>query len=336
MHKILSIFLFFIFGIFNICLADTTTDCMRKISANPDFQNTLINTVFAGQTSLTDEIVQQAKSKILATTAATMFVTCPNDVSLLAKQQNGKIWLTINNQKYGIVFKMSDLFAYTNIRVGILVSNNRTLGPGDTINQSSVTNVYWSDACSDHIIWDNLDDDASINVAGQQVFTQYGGKENEFFLDFQEGNNRRAFPGLVLMDDTWSTSESIVSFTDLPTAIATAQQLSEALKNSRCSQQNLAVYVVALDTQQIETDGHGAWGYGAGVAGTTALIAAGLAATTTPVSLALIGVLTVMSVPAWIALGGVVGTVGAVISLIPSEIELLEQVIVLDGPYIIP
>ena len=49
--------------------ADITADCMQRISNNPDFQNTLKNTVFDGRQELTDEIVQAAKTKILGTVA---------------------------------------------------------------------------------------------------------------------------------------------------------------------------------------------------------------------------------------------------------------------------
>lgn len=341
-HTILFLLLSII--ITGIAYADVTTDCMQRISNNSDFQNTLKNTVFDGRQELTDEIVQAAKTKILGTVAATMLVECPTDISVLAKQANGKIWTTINNQLYGIVFSMADLFAYTNIRLGILVSNNRSLATSDVVESSSIKNIYWSDECSDHIIWDNLDDDAAINIAGQSVFSQYGGNKNEFFLDFEKGNNSRAFPGLVLMDETGSSSESIVTFSDLSVAITAAQQFANKLQNSACSLDNLAVYVVSLDVKRMESNGKQFWSYTAGIVGGATIIAGGLAiAGTAGTAVAATGSMLLLNaaigasaipVWGWIAAGALATTAG-IIALVPGKIEEIQRVMVMDGPYLI-
>lgn len=317
--------------------ADQTSDCMERISNNADFQKVLREEVFNNDTALNTEILKEKKSKILGAVAATVFIECPDMVHILAKQANGKIWTTVNNQLYGLTFKMADMFAYTNMRLGIWVSDNLSLSPSDVVEQSSIKGIYWSDECSDHTIWDNLDDDTAINIAGQRTFSQYGGSQNEYFLDFEEGNNRRAFPGLVLMDKTNSTSESIVTFTDLPTTIGIAEQFATALKGGTCSVPKKAVYVVNLDVQKLSSDGLGGWGYGVGVGGSVATV--GFFAGLTKLGVITAGTkiaATFLTVPiyGWIA-AGVLAVAGGLISLIPSEIENIERIMIMDGPYLI-
>lgn len=330
--------------------ADATNDCMNLISNDPDFQQVLSQTIFPDAQEITLEMAQQNKSKILGAVASTMFLKCPDKLSILAKQANGKIWYALNNKNYAIQFKMADLFQYTNMPLGIMIYNKSNLGSSDIIKLTDIKQLYWSDECSDHTIWDNLDDDTAVNIAGQAVFSQYGASENEFFIDFEEGNNRRAFPGLVLMDKTGSTTEKIVGFTNLHTAINAAQNFASSLSNTTCSNQGLAVYVVNLKTQRLSTSGKDGWAYTAGIAGATpilvgiglssALSAAGtaLAATSAAVSSALgstAGVLATVGGPyGWIAAGAIAAIAGA-IALYPEQISDIKQVMVMDGPFLI-
>jgi hypothetical protein len=256
----------------------------------------------------------------------------------LTRAANGKVWHPRDGNTYAFQFKMSDLFQYADIKTGIMVYNNKSLQPGDVIQLSDIPSLYWNSDCSDHHIWENLSDDAAVNVAGQRTFGQYGGGSNEFFLDFEEGNNRRAFPGLVLMDKTGSTTERIVSFSNLHTAVSAAETFAKNLNNSACSNDGLAVYVVALDVQKTSNNNKDGWAITAGVVGGPAAIVgvSSILAATGVTS----GILTAASVSStvpvvgWIVAGALAATAGA-ISLIPGEISDIQQVMVLDGPYLI-
>ena len=351
MYKIISMFICFFIGLSSVCLADITMDCMKKISDNQDFQTTMTDNVFKGKETLTEEDIRQAKSKVLGAAVATLLYECPSDISVIAKQPNGKVWIKLNGQVYGLVFKMSDLFAYANIRTGIMIYNNSSLGPGDIIEQSSIPKLYWSNNCSDHIIRDGHNDDAAVNVAGQSIFTEYGGSKNEFFLDFEEGNDRRVFPGLVIMEDHHNglfgeDIEQLVYYTNVQTAIDKAYKFAKSLKGTACGNQNLSVYVVALDIQKTSSETAAGWGFAASVAGATGIIGAGLAAATASTALAATGSMVLVNtalaaaafpVAGWIA----AGAAATAALLIPffvnndSTIENIERVMVIDGPYII-
>ena len=125
------------------------------------------------------------------------------------------------NKEYGFDFDLSRIFNKVGIQTGILVINRQDLHPAQILKLSDIPKKekFFSDECSDWTIFDNLDDDAAVNVAGQAVFTEYGGNKEEFFLDFAEGDNRRAFPGLVLKDKTWSGEEELVSYANIKTAV---------------------------------------------------------------------------------------------------------------------
>lgn len=227
-------------------------DCMNAITDNENFQQEIKKIFDTGVISV--EIVKANKSKIFAAIGEGLLdvPACLDNISTIARLENGKVWLEYNGKTYAFRFKMSDLFNYVSIPTGIMVYNDRGFGAGDVIKLDEITELYWSNECSDHTIWwDNLDDDAAVNVAGQKVFSQYGGEKNEFFLDFEEGNNRRAFPGLVLMDETRSFSESIVAFSNLQTAIKAAEEFANALNGTVCSRDGLAVYVVVLEEDRM-------------------------------------------------------------------------------------
>ena len=205
-----------------------------------------------------------------------------------------------------------------------------------------------------------MDDDAAVNIAGQSTFNEFGGSKNEFFLDFADGDNRRAFPGLVLMDDTGSSREKIVSYRNIATGIAKAEEFAEKLKKTACyNQDGLAVYLVALDVKRIEdiqkenpagkdvnTSGwQTGWAIAAGVGGaattwigaSAAAVAVSSAATSwVPAWLgsAMLATATTSWVPVvgWIA-GALTVTAVTVASLYPYEIQDIQQVMILDGPY---
>ena len=316
---------------------DILNNCMHAISNDENFKNIMTSEIFPDASMLNKETVAQNKSQIMGLIGSELLLLCSGNLSTLTKRANGKVWYERDGKTYAFQFKMDDLFSYLNIPTSIMVYNSRNLKSGDIIKLSDIPKLYWSDECSDHVIWDNLDDDAGVNVAGQKVFSQYGGSDNEFFLDFEEGNDRRAFPGLVLMDKTYSTKEELVSFNNLPTSIKAAQNFASALNGTRCANDGLAVYVVSTNVQKLSTDKEG-WGIAAGiVGGATAVvgISSGLAALgVTSTLLTAASVSSTVPVVGWIVAGALAATAGA-ISLIPGTIQDVQQVMVLDGPYLI-
>ena len=237
---------------------------------------------------------------------------------------------------------------YMSIRTGILVSNKKDLAPGDVFELSSIPKKekIFPDQCSDWVIWDNLDDTAAVNKTGQKVFSDaiYGGRKNEFFLDFADGDNMRAFPGLVLMDKTWSTTEKIVTYNNLNTGIEKTQSFAQGLRGTAC--QGLAVYSVILDVKRDNSRWNKTgWAIGASVGGgafawvgiSAAAAATGSTAVTGGIASAMLSTAagaSAVPVWGWIA-AGVLVAAATVVSLYPAEIEKLEQVMILDGPYIV-
>lgn len=307
--------------------ADFLNDCMRRISDNADFQKAMTEEIFKNPATLTQEGATQNKSKILGLIAANVLQNCMPDLAALTKAANGKVWYPRDGKTYAFQFKMDELFQHINIPTGIMLYNKPSLSVGSVIKLSDIPKLYWSDECSDHTIWDNNDDDAAVNIAGQKVFSQYGGADNEYFLDFEEGNGRRAFPGLVLMDETATTTEKIVSFNNLHTAIAATQGFASALNNTACGNDGLAAYVVALNVQPGSTDSD----IRDIAAGTS--IAAGVAGTAIG-SAAAIGWIPVVGW-AYAVGAAAVGAIAGGMSLIPGEISDLQEVMVMDGPYLI-
>ena len=318
---------------------DMTNNCFHKISEDPDYL-TVMGEIFKEPANFNQEFVTANKSKILATIAADTLILCLEELPTIATKQNGKVWYKTNGKTYAFQFKTEELFQLMEIKTGIMVYNKKDKKVGDIIKLSNIPKLYWSDECSDHTIADNLDDDAAVNKAGQSVFSQYGGSKNEFFLDFEEGNDRRAFPGLVLMDVTNSTTEKIVTFNNLQTAFTAAQQFAAALNGSECSNDGLAVYPVALDVKKLDTN-KDAWGLSAGIAGSAVGVVAtaatlkafGVTAVTTKL-LSAAGMATAAGPWTWIA-AGVLAAAAGVVSLIPGQISDIQQVMILGGPFLV-
>ena len=335
--------------------ANTLDDCLQKISSDNtlwqqrlfDKKDGVFNTL-GEKEILTDELVQKNKAKIYTLLAGNIMLKCNKDLLEIAKIPRGLIEFVHDKNKYAFDFSTETAFSYIDMRTGILVINKRNLVPGEVLELSSIQKdkKFFSDECSDWTIWDNLDDDAAVNVAGQAVFNEFGGSSNEYFLDFAEGDNRRAFPGLVLMDKTFSTKEQIVSYRNINTGIEKARQFATKLKGGVCSNQNLAVYLVALDVKRDTSSGKNGWVVAAGIGGgafawiglSAAAVATPLAATAwlpTVVGNAMLSTAAVSSgvpVAGWVVAGVLVAGATA-ISLYPFEIEKIQQVMILDGPY---
>lgn len=353
MKKLFILFLMFFSVTANATVLDS---CLQKISSNNslwqerlfDKKNGIFNTL-GTQEKLTDDMVQKNKAKIYTLLAGNILLNCNKNLSDIAKQPRALIYFKHDTNNYAFDFSTEKLFDYMEIRTGILVINKKNLSPGDVLELSSLpkNKKFFSDDCSDHTIWDNLDDDAAVNVAGQETFNEYGGSKNEFFLDFAEGDDRRAFPGLVLMDKTLSTQESIVTYRNVNTAMEKTQQFASKLKNGACSNQGLAVYAVALDVKKADTSSEKiGWAIAASVGGgALAWIGLSAAAAAAPVAatalipavigdalLATAAGSSTVPVVGWV-IAGVAVAAATAIALYPAEIEDLQQVMILDGPY---
>lgn len=366
MKKLLILFLMFFVSVANATVLDS---CLNKIAANDElWQQRLFdktNGIFSelnDTDEITEDIVQSKRQKIYTLLAGDVLLQCNKDLSNVMKTPRGVIPFKHNNKEYGFDFDTKTMANYIDLRTGILVINKKNLAPGDVLKLSDIPRKqkFFSDECSDWTIADNLDDDAAVNIAGQSTFNEFGGSKNEFFLDFADGDNRRAFPGLVLMDETGSSREKIVSYRNIATGMEKAEEFAEKIKKTACyNQDGLAVYLVALDVKRIEdiqkenpagkdvnTSGwQTGWAIAAGVGGATTawigasipLSAASWAATAWIPDWIAMAIATTAStswvpVVGWIA-GALTVTAVTVASLYPYEIQDIQQVMILDGPY---
>lgn len=150
--------------------------------------------------------------------------------------------------------------------IAFFVYNNATKKPGDIVRLTDITKLYWSNECSDHTIAFNLSNKAGVNIAGQRVFSPIFNQDKyEYFLDFQQGNNRRIFPGLVLLETqfTKGIQERLV-MTAPDKADEYAKQFANALANTVCKDENLVVYTVDLGTTFTQSDTGIDWGLALG------------------------------------------------------------------------
>nr|MBQ0091651.1 hypothetical protein [Candidatus Enterousia merdequi] len=326
--------LYAILSIFLICPAKAANDpletCLNKISNNDTAWISGISSIF-GNSDLDDTVVEQNKARIYNLISNRFQELCGSELVHIAKTNKvrGQIDFKHKDKDYAFDFDVDKIFDNLGIQMGILVINKHDLYPTKVLSLSDIPRKqkFFSSDCSDHFIFDNLDDDAAVNKAGQSVFSEYGGSQHEFFLDFAEGDNRRAFPGLVIQDKTGSTGEQIVSYTNIKTAVERTQQFAENLKNSQCSNQGLSVYLVALNVQQspYKTSDN----KDVAATTTTAVAGAGLTA-------GIIG--STVAAAAWIPVAGwivagVAGAAAGTIALLPQSIADIQQVMVLDGPY---
>lgn len=202
---------------------------------------------------LTDEIVQDKKEKIYILLAKKITEKCPSDIILIAKQKGrGIIPFSHNNKEYVFDFDVQKVFNYTNAQLGFIVVKNKNLSRNDILKVSDIPNKskFFNSSCSAQNARIVIPDDTAVNVAGQAVFSEFGGDKNEFYLDYAEGDNRRAFPGLVIMDQSLSPVESMVIYQSLPIALERYEQFGEKLKSSACSNQNLALYLVSIEADK--------------------------------------------------------------------------------------
>ena len=339
MKKLLALFLLLIGTTAHATVLDS---CMQKIYASADWKNDLFdkttgifNTI-DDSTKITENMVNEQRTKIYPLIAKQIITQCSNNIADIAKVNRAIVNFDHDGRTYGFDFDMSTVFEYLDMRTAILVIDKRNLLVGSKLKLSDIPEKqkFFTDECSEHTIWDNLDDDAAVNIAGQSVFNEFGGSSNEFFLDFAEGDNRRAFPGLVLRDKTGSTEESIVIYRNLKIGLERANQFAEKLKNSACSDQRLAVYLVSIQNQR-DSGSNNAAALGTGI--TTGVGLASATAGTALVAYSALGT-TAMVAGGIAAIGGaavflIAAPVATYMLLKPTDIEDIKEVTILDGPH---
>ncbi|MCQ2572037.1 MAG: glycine zipper family protein [Alphaproteobacteria bacterium] len=328
---LLIIFALFVFP----CHADVLSDCITAIT-NPEdtsaesWQNLLFDKtkgIFKevdDSAEITNDMIQAKKAEIYTAIAGLFLTKCPMSSLIRIIQTNvqrGTIPFTHNGKKYAFDFSIDTMFEYPTTRMAIMVmKKDKVPEPGNTmlLSDTPQTDYFFSKSCSAHnpTLW--LSDSTAVNVAGQAVFSEFGGSSNEFFLDFPEGNRRRVFPGLVIMEKTMSTVEELVVYTNLKTAVQKTEAFARNLNGKSCIGQNLGVYLVAIDLQESESSDRDAavlFSLGGGAA--TGVVV-GLLASSGPV-------------------GWIIGAVGAVtagiIYSVSYEIEQKNEIKILAGPY---
>ena len=223
-----------------------------------------------------------------------------------------------------------------------MITNLRSKSAGDVITKAETPKDYFfTNDCSDHWVRINIDNSVPVNTAGQAAFSNYAGKE--FFIDFPFEKNNRAFPGLIIAAKKYiGGGEEVVWYSNYRLARQNAKKFADALQNTPCGNQNLAVNVVSLNTTPDNQGENRGWaigagvnaGIGAGIATTGALSAAGI------ISIGAAGTAagsSAIPVAGWIvaAVAATVATVAGVIAIAPSSLADLNQVMVMDEPIFI-
>ena len=307
-------------------------ECISKFATDKTkWQDALFNKdtgVFkdiADNAKLTQDVIDLHEADIYNLLVANVREYCLGNIGAIAKNGGtGTIQFEHNKQIFSFNFTVEKLFKYFPMRVAMLILKDSTKKPNDIIKKSELpTNYWWNKYCSDHIIWSNSDDDAAINQAGQAAFTEFGGAEHEYFIDFPVGKSCRAFPGLILQDITGSTVEGIIVYNNIQLGLQRLIEFTNALKGRQCSKDGLSAYLVAIDatipTESTHIFGDVTAGLGAGTA-TAGGITIAVAGLSNPVGWVLLGT------------GAVAAGLG---SLIPTDIADIQQVAVIDGPYLI-
>ncbi|MBP3397896.1 MAG: hypothetical protein J6K82_03115 [Alphaproteobacteria bacterium] len=325
--------------------ADTThndllNNCMYAVSNDPDFQAAMSNDIFQATPELTQEIVTLNKHKVFGAIGSTMLLHCPGALPRLTRVANGKVWWKNGGKNYAFQFKMEDLFSYLNIPAGIWVHTNKNLSPGDIVKLSDIKRKYWSQQCADHKTIDGIDNGTGVNSAAQQTMAGYAASGNEFFLDFEETGDftsgRRAFPGLVIMDHGGSTKESVVAYSNLHTAVNVAENFANKMAGTACARDGMAVYVVSLDTRPDDRSGTDqAFAWGAGIVGGATLLVGASALTGVGTSTAVMGAAIAAGPVGWVIAGVAAVAAGVTALLWTENLADIQQIAILDGPYIV-
>lgn len=323
--------------------------CIEKTVKDPGVKSGL-EAIYATLPDTAPKTIKLHETEIHDVLALGIFQNCRDELFSIAQDDPdsvAEVPMVVNGKNKNFKIRNAVIDSIQT-PIGILVTNKTKLRHNEMLKLSDLPKKekFFPAACSPHRIWYNLDDDAAVNKAGQKLFYP----EHEYFLDFAEGDNRRAFPGLVLMDRTSSPTEEIIVYYSIREAIAKTKEFHKLLQNTACANSGLAVYAVFLAVRPDETIKKGSEHEmtggkvavvvgGAGVAwlGTSSALAATGIATATSTGLAALLYGTAAST-SWVPIAGwivsAVAVVGGTIALMwPQKIQLLDQVMVLDGPF---
>lgn len=317
---------------------DAIPACLTAIG-NDDttFINVLKSEILKGK-PFDQQLVDREKNRLYSLVAANILTHCVDVDNLdsfnteIVDATNLKIPFKMDNKYYELDINATNLFEYINLPVGIMVTNLRNKSVGDVITKAETPSDYFfSGDCSDHWVRINIANSVPVNKAGQIAFPSYSGKE--FFIDFPFGKNNRAFPGLIIAAKKGiGGSEEVVWFTNYKLARENAKQFAEALNNTACANDHLVVDVVSLATSPSTQGNKKGWAIGAGVStgigATSALSAAGLISIGSGAAIA-----AAIPIVGWVA--AAVAAVTSVIAIAPTSLADINQVMVMDGPYII-
>lgn len=241
----------FILSVFVIQGGMCDLPCINKIGNDTVNFINKVKTLVGTDNSLNQSFVDGHKREFYELISDNVALHCTNrkDINAIADTESIVIPFTIDSRRYDITINTAGLFDYFERGAfTFLVMKDRNKKPGDIVTKSSMpTDYFFSNECSDHHVRFNLSNKAAVNRAGQTAFASYGGSENEFFLDMPVEKSCRAFPGMVLGDfGGWGAKEKIVVYTNYREARKALKNFANALQNTTCGNQGLAVYQVAI------------------------------------------------------------------------------------------
>lgn len=324
MRKFLLIFVMMLCG--NLAHAGDTPPCVAAIGNDTAAFVDVLKTKILNGKEFNQKFVEQRKHEMYNLVAGNILTHCLDTKNLadfntdIVDAETLTIPFQMDGKYYSLNVNVATLFNYVNLKFGILVTTKRDKMRGDVITKDEMPKDYFfSGQCSDHWVRVNIDNDVPVNKAGQAAFPTYAG--NEFFIDFPSGKNNRAFPGLVIASKKGiGGSEQVVWFQNYKVARENAKKFANALQNTPCANDMLAVDVISLDTVPVIQNGKKQWAISGGVVG-GASIALGIALASNPVG--------------WI-IAGIAAAGGAVAyAIAPQSLADMEQVMVMDGPYLI-
>lgn len=255
--------------------------CVNNVYRQPEWYTKIQELVSSEGTEPKQGIITKNRTKLYNLLAENFLKFCSDDlIKIFSSKEKGKMYFDYKTDLYALEFDLSELQKYLSIEAGILVIDNTKLSPGDTLQKPGTPTdkrKFFSNNCSTHVVaWPRFNYDAAVNKAAQKAF---GDTDNYFFLDFAQGDDGRAFPGLVLMDKSKSPSERIVTFSNLATGKEKTEAFAKELQQTytACRSQGLAVYTVALTTGLNESPDKSAaktlgWGLITGTVGMTAYL----------------------------------------------------------------
>ncbi|MBO4480772.1 MAG: hypothetical protein J5742_04100 [Alphaproteobacteria bacterium] len=278
--------------------------CIDEIIKSQDFLAKIDN--LAGGRDLNQELVEAEKSNFYTLIADQVVGHCMTEKNLgefntkITKLSNLQLPFQKNNKYYQFNVSIETLFDYMAIPTAVVIAPFKNKVPGDKITKSDMPKtMFYTPACSDHLVDGQISNDSPVNVAGQSAFQPYA--HREFFIDFPDSNKTRAFPGMLIASTKgFYGKEEVVWYSNYKKGRDAAIAFANALNGTPCSNQNLAIYVVKLDHNLTRRDN------------------------TWPVwardVLGIASALTIFVLP---------------IALKPKQLENLQSVVILDGPYLV-